>query len=249
MDLPAPPSQAVNALFNREQWTAFVEEHVLLWEGRLDDLGPEELRKSRDYLQDRVERWEEKAEDVLEKAGSLAREIASYADLEEEESVRKLRLLVKGVVPRKVPREPGGELVDKWERWKVFSEAAPGDQKGIERLARCYSRFREEAQRERFSLRVVEHVYGRYLNGSLKLNAGEQHTGQGTPPEQDQRLTTILTDSERRLEWIGEELMSRGETWEERYRELEKICERVGVSMPYSNSESLRKSFNQSHYG
>ena len=154
----------------------FINESVLLWERRLADLGPDELRDARDALERRIEHWEEEAEEVLEEAGDLVCEISEYADLEEEESVRRLRRIVKGL-PREMPLTPGGETLDLWEERKVFSEAAPGDRKQIERLAKRHSRFRRKVRKEKFSLRIVEHVHGQYLHGALKLGGGETQVG------------------------------------------------------------------------
>jgi hypothetical protein len=139
----------------------------------LADLGPDELRDARDALERRIERREEEAEEVLERAGDLAREISGYADLDGEESVRRLRRIVMGV-PREMPLTLDGEPVDLWERRSVFSEAAPGDRKQIERLARRHSRFRRKVQQEKFSLRIVKHVHGQYLHGALTLDGGNE---------------------------------------------------------------------------
>ena len=173
MSLPVPPSQIRNALFDRDEWRDFVGEKALLWERRLADLGPDELRDARDALERRIERREEEAEEVLERAGDLAREISGYADLDEEESVRRLRRIVMGV-PREMPLTLDGEPVDLWERRSVFSEAAPGDRKQIERLAGRHSRFRRKVQQEKFSLRIVKHVHGQYLHGALTLDGGNE---------------------------------------------------------------------------
>lgn len=190
MSLPVPPNQIRNALLDRDEWRDFVGERALLWERRLADLGPDELRDARDALERRVEHWEEEAEKVLEEAGDLAREISGYADLDEEESVRRLRRIVKGL-PREMPLTPDGEPLDLWEERKVFSEAAPGDRKKIERLAKHHSRFRRKVQKEKFSLRIVEHVHGRYLHGALTLDGGNEPldpTDTDLPPSTAQYL-------------------------------------------------------------
>ena len=173
MNLPVPPSQARNVLSEREQWVGFVRQSVLLWKNRLTAFGPDELRTSRDDLRDWIERWEGKAEEVLCKTKDLAREIAAYAGLDERESVQRLRRIVSGL-PREMPPSPGGEVIDLWEGRSVFSEAAPGDQKEIERLEQRYSSIRRGVQRKRFSLRIVEHVHAQYLSGALEVGEGSR---------------------------------------------------------------------------
>jgi hypothetical protein len=197
MDLPVPPSQARNALFNREDWAGFVDENVLIWKRRLTDLGPDELRKGRDDLQARIERCEEGAEEVLRMSEDLAREIASYADLDEETAVEQARRILQ--IPREVPLTLNGEPTDLWEERKVFSEAAPGDRKAFMRLARRYNRLRRKIQREKFSLRIVEHVHGQYLRGSLEVEDGsedrEEEHGTNLHPSTEEYLRTAK-------EWI-----------------------------------------------
>jgi hypothetical protein len=173
MSLPVPPNQIRNALLDRDEWADFVKEKVSLWERRLADLGPDELRDARDALERRIQGSEEEAEKVLEEAGDLACQITGYGDLDEEESVRRLRRIVRGL-PREIPLTLGGEPFDLWEERSVFSEAAPGDRKQIERLARRHSRIRKKIQQQKFSLRVVEHVHGQYLHGALTPHGGDE---------------------------------------------------------------------------
>jgi hypothetical protein len=173
MSLSVPPNPIRNALLDRDEWRDFVGERALLWERRLADLGPDELRDARDALERRIQRSEEEAEKVLEEAGDLAREISGYADLDEEESVRRLRRIVMGV-PREMPLTLDGEPVDLWEAQDVFSEAAPGNRKLIKRLVRHHSRIRRKIQQEKFSLHVVEHVHGQYLRGALTLGGSDE---------------------------------------------------------------------------
>lgn len=153
MKLPVPPSQTRNCLSNRKKWADFVRKKMLLWRRRLTDDRPDELRSCRDDLESRIECWERRASKVLDRAADLAREIASYAELDEVESVQRLRRMVMGV-----PR-------DLWEARAVFSEAVSGDRNEIENLANRYTSLRQKAQREKFALRIVKYVHGLYLNG------------------------------------------------------------------------------------
>lgn len=66
---------------------------------------------------------------------------------------------------------------------------------------------------------------------------------------EDDELRRILTEQSktRRMEWVGEALFEGmpGATWEERHAEMKKVCERLGVSLKYTEARSLETVYNK----
>jgi hypothetical protein len=65
--------------------------------------------------------------------------------------------------------------------------------------------------------------------------------------QSDDELRHILTDDQRRLQWIDDELnpkrVTDDYTWEDCYEHLEELCEDLGIPCPYSSTDSLARSY------
>jgi len=68
-----------------------------------------------------------------------------------------------------------------------------------------------------------------------------------TDSSPDDGILRVLTDSNKRLRWIDEELNPRRVsdewTWEDCYDHLEELCEDLGIQCPYSSADSLARSY------